>query len=314
MFRDKDYVYEVWKERSFSKAAARLYISQPSLSAKIKRIEERLGAVIFDRSTSPLRLTEFGEAYLQAITEVMGIERRIENQINDMNTLRSGTLSIGASNVFAAYVLPPIIARFKSRFPNVQIRLIEGNTATLEELLSTNEIDVVLDNNHYDSELYEKMEYANERILLAVPSAFPACLSAAPYALSLASIESRAYLDEGVAPVPLSLFREVPFILLTAGNDTRIRAERLCKDAGFRPSVILEVNQQATAYMIATTRIGATFVSDTIVQRLPAHRDLTYYKIKGENASRAISFTLKKHKHKTRAMEEFLKLISEKDS
>ena len=53
MFRDKDYVYAVFKERSFSKAAARIYISQPSLSAKIKKIEDELGAVIFDRRTSP---------------------------------------------------------------------------------------------------------------------------------------------------------------------------------------------------------------------------------------------------------------------
>jgi len=79
MFRDKDYVYAVWQERSFSKAAARLYISQPSLSAKIKKIEDELGAVIFDRSTTPLRLTEFGQIYINAITEVKQIERRMEN-------------------------------------------------------------------------------------------------------------------------------------------------------------------------------------------------------------------------------------------
>ena len=313
MFRDKEYVYEVWKERSFSKAAARLYISQPSLSAKIKRIEAELGAVIFDRSTSPLRLTEFGEAYLQAIGEVKGIERRIENRINDMNTLHLGAIGIGASNVFAAYVLPPIIARFKTRFPNVQIRLVEGNTATLEELLSSNEIDIVLDNNHYDAELYEKVEYASERILLAVPSDFPACRDAAPYALPPELDERQSQDEEPVDAVPLSLFRKVPFVLLTSGNDTRIRADRLCKEAGFRPNVVLEVNQQATAYMIATTRIGATFVSDTVVRRLPAHRDLTYYNLRGEHASRTISFTVKKHKHKSRAMQEFLKLISERD-
>ena len=313
MFKDKEYVYEVYRERSFSKAAARLYISQPSLSAKIKKIEDELGAVIFDRSTSPLRLTEFGEVYLQAIAEVKGIERRLENRINDMNTLHSGTLSIGASNVFAAYVLPPIIAEFKSRFPNVQIRLIEGNTATLEELLSANEIDFVLDNNHYDAELYEKKDYASERILLAVPKSFSACEAAAPYALDQGLIDSKAYLNDEIKAVPLSLFRELPFVLLTPGNDTRIRGDKLCKEAGFRPKTVLEVNQQATAYMIATTKMGAAFVSDTVVQKLPAHQNLSYYKLEGESACRTISFTLKKHKHQTRAIEEFLKLISRKD-
>jgi len=109
MFRDKEYVYEVWRERSFTKAAAKLYISQPSLSAKIKKIEDEIGAPIFDRSTAPLGLTEFGETYIQAITEVREIERKVENYVNDMNMLHSGTLSIGASNVFAAYAIPPLI-------------------------------------------------------------------------------------------------------------------------------------------------------------------------------------------------------------
>ena len=57
MFQGMEYVYEVYKERSFSKAAANLFISQPSLSANVKRIEKKIGYPIFDRSTKPLGLT-----------------------------------------------------------------------------------------------------------------------------------------------------------------------------------------------------------------------------------------------------------------
>ena len=67
MFEGKKYVYEVYKTRSFSKAAANLYISQPSLSATIKKIEARLGTPIFDRSTSPIMLTECGEKYIHYV-------------------------------------------------------------------------------------------------------------------------------------------------------------------------------------------------------------------------------------------------------
>ena len=62
MFTWKKYVYEVYKERSFTKAAQNLYISQPSLSARIKKIEEIIGEPLFDRSTTPLQLTEPGES------------------------------------------------------------------------------------------------------------------------------------------------------------------------------------------------------------------------------------------------------------
>ena len=74
MFNYKDYVYEVYKEKSISKAASNLYISQPSLSARIIKIEEEIGMPIFDRSTSPLRLTEFGHIYIQDKEEVYEIE------------------------------------------------------------------------------------------------------------------------------------------------------------------------------------------------------------------------------------------------
>lgn len=65
MFQGMEYVYEVYKERSFSRAARNLYISQPSLSASIRRIEARIGAPIFDRSTTPISLTECGEEYIR---------------------------------------------------------------------------------------------------------------------------------------------------------------------------------------------------------------------------------------------------------
>ena len=84
----------------------------------------------------------------------------------------------------------------------------------------------------------------------------------------------------------------------------------MCREAGFRPNVVLEVHQQATAYMIATTKMGATFVSDTLVQRMPSHANLNYYKLDSEFANRTVYFTFKKHKHQTKAMEEFMRLIS----
>lgn len=70
MFVWKKYVYEVYKERSFTKAAQNLYISQPSLSARIKKIEEIIGEPLFDRSTTPLQLTEVGKVYIEAAEEI----------------------------------------------------------------------------------------------------------------------------------------------------------------------------------------------------------------------------------------------------
>ena len=74
MFQGMEYIYEVYKEKSFSKAAAALFISQPSLSANVKRVENRIGYPIFDRSTKPLQLTEVGKHYIQATHAETSVE------------------------------------------------------------------------------------------------------------------------------------------------------------------------------------------------------------------------------------------------
>ena len=311
MFKGKKYVYEVYREKSFSKAAQNLYISQPSLSARIKQIEEQIGEPLFDRSTSPLQLTEIGKVYIEAAEEIFQIEQRVENYINNLTTLKTGRLSIGASNLFAAYVVPQLLTQFKRKFPDIHIQITEGNTSQLEALLSNNSLDFVIDNYRYDNTLYNKQPYCRENILLAVPKHFSVHNKLTGYQLSHDNLKNKSYLSDSYPAVPLRAFSELPFIMLMPGNDTRLRGDRLCRDAGFHPNIILEFNQQSTAYMAASTQLGATFISDILVSQLPSFENLVYYKLDGEDARRDVFFYYKNHKYKTRVMEEFLSMMDE---
>ena len=311
MFVWKKYVYEVYKERSFTKAAQNLYISQPSLSARIKKIEEMIGEPLFDRSTTPLQLTEVGKIYIEAAEEITQIEQRVENYINDLAGLKTGNLAVGASTLFAAYVVPSLITQFNQKFPDVHIQLIEGNTAELEEMLGSNALDFVIDNYHYDSILYNKELYCEENILLAVPKHFAVNEELGMYQLSYKNIKNKNYLSQKYPAVPLERFADLPFIMLTQGNDTRTRGDRLCRNVGFKPNIVLEFNQQSTAYMASSTQLGATFISDILVSQLPTFENLVYYKLDGEEAKRKVFFYYKTHKHKTRVMEEFIRMMHE---
>lgn len=311
MFVWKKYVYEVYKERSFTKAAQNLYISQPSLSARIKKIEEIIGEPLFDRSTTPLQLTEVGKVYIEAAEEITQIEQRVENYINDLAGLKTGNLAVGASTLFAAYVVPSLITQFNQKFPDVHIQLIEGNTAELEEMLGSNALDFVIDNYHYDSILYNKELYCEENILLAVPKHFSVNEELETYQLSYENIKNKKYLNQKYPAVPLDRFAELPFIMLTQGNDTRTRGDRLCRNVGFKPNIVLEFNQQSTAYMASSTQLGATFISDILVSQLPTFENLVYYKLDGEEAKRKVFFYYKTHKYKTRVMEEFIRMMHE---
>lgn len=311
MFVWKKYVYEVYKERSFTKAAQNLYISQPSLSARIKKIEEIIGEPLFDRSTTPLQLTEVGKVYIEAAEEITQIEQRVENYINDLAGLKTGNLAVGASTLFAAYVVPSLITQFNQKFPDVHIQLIEGNTAELEEMLGSNALDFVIDNYHYDSILYNKELYCEENILLAVPKHFAVNEELGMYQLSYKNIKNKNYLSRKYPAVPLGRFADLPFIMLTQGNDTRTRGDRLCRNVGFKPNIVLEFNQQPTAYMASSTQLGATFISDILVSQLPTFENLVYYKLDGEEAKRKVFFYYKTHKYKTRVMEEFIRMMHE---
>ena len=311
MFVWKKYVYEVYKERSFTKAAQNLYISQPSLSARIKKIEEIIGEPLFDRSTTPLQLTEVGKVYIEAAEEITQIEQRVENYINDLAGLKTGNLAVGASTLFAAYVVPSLITQFNQKFPDVHIQLIEGNTAELEEMLGSNALDFVIDNYHYDCILYNKELYCEENILLAVPKHFAVNEELGMYQLSYKNIKNKNYLNQKYPAVPLGRFADLPFIMLTQGNDTRTRGDRLCRNVGFKPNIVLEFNQQSTAYMASSTQLGATFISDILVSQLPTFENLVYYKLDGEEAKRKVFFYYKTHKYKTRVMEEFIRMMHE---
>ena len=114
MFRNMEYIYAVYKAGSFSAAAKELYITQPCLSAMIKKTEMQLGVPIFDRNTTPLRLTEYGLEYIAYLEKIQGLEGEFEQYLSDVRGLRTGHLSIGANTVLASFVLPVLIQRFKT--------------------------------------------------------------------------------------------------------------------------------------------------------------------------------------------------------
>ena len=83
LYNGMEYIYTVYKERSFTKAAKKLFISQPSLSASVKHIEEKVGYPIFDRGTKPISLTECGRKYIESVEKIMAVEDEFEVKIED---------------------------------------------------------------------------------------------------------------------------------------------------------------------------------------------------------------------------------------
>ena len=185
MFSNPEYVYEVYKERSFSKAAKNLFISQPALSVTIKRIENRIGMPIFDRSTNPVGLTECGQKYIEVIKQYMDLQNGFLNYLSNLEELKVGSINVGGSNLFTSCILPPIIARFSARYPSVEINVVEANTPLLDQKLMDGSLDLIVDNYVFDTETHSSVLYRTENLVLAVPSAFPVNQTLAEYRITV---------------------------------------------------------------------------------------------------------------------------------
>lgn len=312
MFEGKKYIYEVYKTRNFSRAAENLYIAQPSLSAIVKKIEKKLGAPIFDRSTTPLQLTECGERYIRYIEKLMDMENEFDNYLNDLEGLHTGHLSIGGSNLFISYILPPVLTGFMKKYPGIEIDLVESNTKNLERLLLAGNLDLVIDNYPFPGTICERHLFHTEELLLAVPAALAAEQGdrLTKCRMSSEDIRKERHLEDGVVTVSLELFAQAPFLLLRAGNDTRERSDHLLAQAGIlKPRVLLNLDQQITAYHLACYGMGIAFVTDTLIKNVPPDERIVFFKPEGTENHRNIYFYYKRTRYMTSAMEEFLKQL-----
>lgn len=308
MFKGMHYVYEVYKESSFSKAAKNLFISQPSLSADIKKIEQQLGFEIFDRSTSPIRLTEHGREYIRSVEKIMEIEAGFENFINDLEDLKSGSISIGGTNFFASFILPPLILQFSKKYPRITINLVETNTSMLEKQLNEGALDLVIDNCLFDPAVYGRQFFSREQLVLAVPRKFDANVRAMDYRLSVEDIKAGKHLGDGMEPVPLELFKKEAFLFLKEGNDTRRRAEIICRHSEFRPQITLMLDQQITAYNLTCYGMGISFISDSMVKNVKPDDNVIFYKLDNRDSARDVCLYYKSGRYMTKAAKEFLKI------
>ena len=311
LFNGYGYIYEVYKTKSFSKAAENLFISQSSLSSTIRKIEKRIGVEIFDRSTTPIGLTEYGVEYIKSVEKIMDIENEFQSHVFQLEELITGQLSVGGSSNSLSHTLPPVISAFTRLYPGVSLRLIEGGSYQLEKQLSDGILDLAVDNRIFPPEHFSRVPLFKELLLLAVPRSCKINDQLKDYQLTAQDIRAQKHKQEDFPIVPLDHFKHEPFLFLRTGNDTRQRAEKLCSDYGFTPHIILKLDQQMTSYSLACYGVGLTFISDWVILHMKPDDSLIYYRLDPEFTSRDVSIFYKSSRYLTRSMQEFLRIAEE---
>ena len=167
-FNRKELIYTVYQEQSFSKAAQKLFISQPSLSVMIRKIEEDLGFPLFDRTSKPIRMTEAGMEYIRATEAIRHIENAFINYVDSVNTLQTGALTVGSNQLFSSLVLPKYIAKFIGKYPHIHLDLVDDNSIMLKNLISSGQVDLIIDNQKLDPEVFEQQVLRTEYLLMTL--------------------------------------------------------------------------------------------------------------------------------------------------
>lgn len=298
-FRTLQYFLAVAEEKNITRAAARLYISQQSLSGHIARLEDELGVKLFDRA-GEMKLSYAGERLRLLAERVCALEKEIRLEAADISRGRRAKLCVGVSFTCGRAVLPFILPRFAAARPDTEITLMEGNSAELNEWLGAGRIDVMIDYAPISTPGAKVVPILRERLLLACPAA-------------MCPPGERGREADG------ELFDALtgrPFILLKKGNRVRTMFDACAAGMNFVPDVMLETENTETAYALAASGMGLTVYPEMFLHSL--HRGdmsgdspLIFFPLPGESTVGTLSAAYPEGGYHSSALNDFVSLCRE---
>ena len=242
------YVLKVAEEKSISEAARKLFISQPSLSQYIKKIEYNIDEQLFIRTHGGFKLTHAGKKYLEYSKKIIDLKKNLSKEIDDFKNLKTGEIIIGVPVYRGSYILPAILPHFYKKYPKISFKIIEENSATLEQMLLNGDIElaflclpIISDELSYDILL-------KEELLVAFSSNHPLYKSS---------------LKENKHSLLMKDLVDENFILLKKGQRIRYYIDELFEELNCNPRIILETKSIDTAKRLSALGMGITIIPDT---------------------------------------------------
>lgn len=295
--RDINYVLKVAEELSFSQAAKRLYVTQPSLSQCIKKIEIELGIELFDRRTNPLKLTYAGELYVEKAKKIQSVKKELMQEIEDMSDLKCGHLKIGTSHSRTAYLLTRVLPAFRIMYPGIDISLVEGTTYELQEFALNDVTDIAFTYLplRYDSLIYDQI--VDEEILIALPEKHPISVKFGP--------ESQKF---PYKKVDFAEMAEEDFIVMKNRRKMRQIFFNLCESCEIKPKIILESQSLISAQALVGAGIGATLLTDTLALYHKLEKNPYYFALKNPVDKRILVAVYRKDVTLSKAAKAFIQL------
>lgn len=243
------YFLAVSAEKSFTKAAKKLYISQQSLSNHIHLIEKELGVKLFERST-PLKLTYAGRVFHEYALKISLLQDDLYAEINDINKKQKGEFRFGISYNRGALILPLLLPTLKKEFPYVEFFITEANYTQLQNRLVNGELDMIIEQMPFSESCIKSIEICEDKICLLISDDF----LKARFSEKWEAVKQELYQTGRIA-----LLAGCPFLLNRPGNSIRMKIENILISEGIEPESRIETENLETLLNLCSNNYGITF-------------------------------------------------------
>jgi LysR family hydrogen peroxide-inducible transcriptional activator len=263
-FHQLRYVCAIAETSSFSRAAERCRVAQPSLSQQILKLEEDLGTKLFDRLGRSIRLTEAGRAFLPHARSILSQMETARSSVADKCADVRGRVAVGVIPTIAPYLMPRYTTAFTKKHPEAKLRIVEEITPVLVESLRDLSIDLAilaLPLRHKDLKLFP---LRTEPLLAALPKDHP---RAAAESLSLKDLRGES------------------FVMLRDGHCFRDLSIAACTHARVTPRIVFESGQFSSLFGMVAAGVGISLVPEMAIDRNAGCR---YVRLSDARATRTI--------------------------
>ncbi|MEO5936144.1 MAG: hydrogen peroxide-inducible genes activator [Terriglobales bacterium] len=275
------YFCAVARAGNFTRAAAAEGVAQPSLSQQILKLEDELGARLFDRLSRFARLTDFGAAFLPSAHAILRQIAEAHEEIQEMQGSEKGTMTLGAIPTVAPYLLPGVLGDFARAFPHVSLNVQEEITPVLLERLHAATLDFAIVALPVPGDELESVALLREPLFAALPRRH-----------RLASRDSLRLAD----------LKGEPFLLLKEGHCFRESALAACRRSRVSPNVVFESGQFQTILAMVASGMGVSVVPSMAKD---AHSGCRFVRITDERSYRRIGAVRLKHHYMGKAQAVF---------
>lgn len=285
--------YILANERSFSKAAKILCLSQPAVSHQIHSLEEYLETRLFNRIKGEINLTSSGVILFKYAEKILALYQEAEKEIANLTDLKRGQLVIGASTTIGQYFLPPLLGEFKDLHPKIEIFLTNANTEVICSQLLNNLIDLgIVEAPVKHKDILSEKFIEDELIVIT---------------------SSKHRWQEG-EEIDQEEFKKEPIILREPGSGTRKVIENRLNKARIKLTdlnIKMELGNSESIKAAVEAGLGISIVSQWTVLKEKKLGSLKILRLNGISFKRDFTIILTQGQFKTKIMEQFLTFLKE---